>query len=248
MVGPKSSQTRTVRAMSRRIVVTGAGRGIGLGIAKKLLADGHEVWGTARNPDAATELSEAGAAGVLALDLSSTESIEAFGQQLASNVDSIDTLINNAGMNSADLGVDRRAQGPLDTTKEVVLTQIEINAVGPMLITQVLRPLLGNGSEPKVLNVSSQLGSMVVGAKMPFDVGYNSSKSVMNMVTVMSSTADPDVTYVAMHPGWVQSDMGGPKAAISVEESADGIVTTLNGLTKADSGRFVKIDGSDHPW
>ena len=89
---------------------------------------------------------------------------------------------------------------------------------------------------------------MVVGAQMPFDVGYNSSKSVMNMVTVMSATADKEVGYVALHPGWVQSDMGGPKAAISVEESADGIVSTLNALTLADSGRFVKIDGTDHPW
>lgn len=234
--------------MSRRIVVTGAGRGIGLGIAKKLIAEGNEVWGTARRPEAATDLAEAGAAGILTLDIGDTGSIEAFGLDLSTQVDSIDLLINNAGMTSLDLGVDRRAQGPLQTTKEVVLRQIEVNAVGPMLVTQAVRPLLVNGSDPMVLNISSQLGSMVVGAQMPFDVGYNSSKSVMNMVTVMSSTADPDVTYVAMHPGWVQSDMGGPKAAISVEESADGIVTTLNGLTKADSGRFVKIDGSDHPW
>ena len=228
--------------------MTGAGRGIGLGIAKKLIADGHEVWGTARSPETATELAEAGAAGILRLDIGDTGSIEAFGLDLAARVDSVDTLINNAGMTSVDLGVDRRAQGPLQTTKEVVLRQIEVNAVGPLLVTQAVRPLLGNGTDPLVLNVSSQLGSMVVGAQMPFDVGYNSSKSVMNMVTVMSATADPDVAYVAIHPGWVQSDMGGPKAAISVAESAEGIVTTLNGLRQADSGRFVKIDGDDHPW
>ena len=234
--------------MSRRIVVTGAGRGIGLGIAKRLLAEGHEVWGTARHPENATELKALGAAGVLTLDIGDTGSIEAFGLDLATQVDSIDVLVNNAGMTSVDLGVDRRAQGPLQTTKEVVLRQIEVNAVGPMLVTQAVRSLLGAGTNPMVLNISSQLGSMVVGAQMPFDVGYNSSKSVMNMVTVMSATADPDVTYVAMHPGWVQSDMGGPKAAISVDESAEGIVATLNGLTKDDSGRFVKIDGTDHPW
>lgn len=234
--------------MTRRIVVTGAGRGIGLGIAKKLLEEGHEVWGTARNPDAAVELAEAGAAGVIELDLGDGSSIERFGTELAARVDSIDTLINNAGMTSRDLGVDRRAQGPLQTSKEVVLRQIEVNAVGPMLVTQAVRPLLGNGAAPIVLNVSSQLGSMAVGAQMPFDVGYNSSKSVMNMITVMSATADPEVAYVAIHPGWVQSDMGGPKAAISVEESAAGVVRTLAGLTIADSGRFVKWDGTEHPW
>lgn len=234
--------------MTRRIVVTGAGRGIGLGVAKKLIEQGHEVWGTARHPENATELAAAGAAGVLTLDVGDTGSIEAFGVDLATQVDAIDTLINNAGMTSVDLGVDRRAQGPLQTTKEVVLRQIEVNAVGPMLVTQAVRPLLANGTDPLVLNISSQLGSMVVGAQMPFDVGYNSSKSVMNMVTVMSATADPDVAYVAMHPGWVQSDMGGPKAAISVDDSAQAIVTTLGTLSRADSGRFVKNDGTDHPW
>lgn len=234
--------------MKRRIVVTGAGRGIGLGIAKRLLADGHEVWGTARNPETATELAEAGAAGVLALDIGDDASIEAFGAELASKVDAVDTLINNAGMTSRDLGVDRSKQGPLLTTKEVTLRQIEVNAIGPMLVTQQVRPLLGNGSDPIVLNISSQLGSMVVGAKMPFDVGYNSSKSVMNMITVMSATADPEVAYVAIHPGWVQSDMGGPKAAISVDDSAAGVVETLASLTIADSGRFVKWDGTEHPW
>ena len=206
------------------------------------------MWGTARNPDNATELLDAGAAGCLKLDVGDTASIEAFGAELAGAVSSVDTLVNNAGMTSADLGVDRRAQGPLQTSKDVVLRQIEVNAVGPMLVTQAVRPLMAEADQPTVLNISSQLGSMVVGAKMPFDVGYNSSKSVMNMVTVMSATADADVTYVALHPGWVQSDMGGPKAAISVDDSAEGIVNTLNGLTSADSGRFVNIDGSDHPW
>jgi NAD(P)-dependent dehydrogenase (short-subunit alcohol dehydrogenase family) len=234
--------------MTRRIIVTGAGRGIGLGIAKQLIAEGHEVWGTARHPENATELKDAGAAGVLELDIGDSGSIEAFGLNLATQVESVDTLINNAGMTSVDLGVDRRAQGPLQTTKEVVMRQIEVNAVGPMLVTQAVRPLLGNGSDPVVLNVSSQLGSMVVGAQMPFDVGYNSSKSVMNMVTVMSATADPAITYVAIHPGWVQSDMGGPKAAISVDESAQGIVSALNTLSPTDTGRFIKIDGDDHPW
>ncbi len=234
--------------MSRRIVVTGAGRGIGLGITKKLIEAGNQVWGTARNPEGAAELRDAGAAGVLQLDIGDDASIAAFGPALAAQTDTIDTLINNAGMTSVDLGVDRRAQGPLQTSKPVVMRQIEVNAVGPMLVTQQVRPLLANGSAPVVLNVSSQLGSMVIGAKMPFDVGYNSSKSVMNMITVMSATADPEVTHVAIHPGWVQSDMGGPGAALSVNDSAAGIVSVLAGLTKADSGRFLTWQGNDHPW
>ena len=151
-------------------------------------------------------------------------------------------------MNSLALGADRSAQGPLHADKHVVLKQIEINAIGPMLLTQRLHPLLQAGTDPVVLNLSSQLGSMVVGGKLPRDTGYNASKSVMNMITVMSATVDPEVIHVAVHPGWVQSDMGGPAAAVSITDSVDGIVTILDGLTIEDSGRFLTWEGAEHPW
>ena len=191
---------------------------------------------------------DAGVAGILELDIGDGDSIEALAHTFGGLVDSLDVLVNNAGLNSGAFGVDRRAQGPLQTTKEVVLRQIEVNAVGPMLLTQALHRLLVKGHDPIVLNVSSQLGSMVVGPKVPFDVGYNASKSVLNMITVMSAAADRAVTYAAIHPGWVKSDMGGPGAAITIEESADGIVACLDRLTGEDSGRFLQLDGRDHPW
>lgn len=234
--------------MTRRIAITGASRGIGLGIAKQLIAAGDEVYASCRTPSGADELNAAGPAAIIQCDVGDDASIEGFASELGSKVDGLDILINNAGITSRDLGVDRSAQNPLQTTRDVVIGQIDVNALGSMMTTQALRPLLGAGNDPLVLNISSQLGSMVVGAKMPFDLGYNASKSVVNMMTVMSATADPDVTYVAIHPGWVQSDMGGERAAIPVEESAVGIVTVLNGLTSADSGRFVTWEGNDHPW
>lgn len=232
----------------RRILITGAGRGIGLGLVHRLVADGHQVYGTARSDAGRAAILNAGAAGTVDLDLESDASIGACAAAVGELTDSLDTLINNAGMNSLALGASRDAQGPFQAEKSVVLKQIEINAIGPMLLTQRLRPLLAAGSNPIVLNVSSQLGSMVVGGKLPRDVGYNASKSVMNMVTVMSATADPEVAYVAIHPGWVQSDMGGPAAAVSVEDSANGLVSVLDGLTIADSGRFLTWEGTDHPW
>ncbi|MEM7093844.1 MAG: SDR family NAD(P)-dependent oxidoreductase [Actinomycetota bacterium] len=234
--------------MTRRILVTGAGRGIGLGLIRRLVADGHEVFGTARSDSGLAAARDAGAAAVFELDLEHDDSIAACAAAVAETTDSLDTLINNAGLNSAALGGDRSKQGPFEAQKEIVLKQIEINAMGPMLFTQRLQPLLHAGTEPIVLNLSSQLGSMVVGGKMARDVGYNSSKSVMNMVTVMSATVDPQVGYVAIHPGWVQSDMGGEAAAVSVADSVDGLVTVLDGLTVADSGRFLTWEGNEHPW
>lgn len=235
--------------MTRRIVVTGAGRGIGLGLVESLAETGNEVWATVRTDQAAQVARAAGAARVERLDLADEDSIEAFVATVAGSVDSVDTLINNAGLNSGALGVkDRRAQGPFETTGHVALEQIRINAIGPMLLTKGLQPLLHLGTTPVVLNLSSQLGSMVVGGRSPVDVGYNASKAVMNMITVMSATADPAVTYVAVHPGWVQSDMGGPSAAISIGESVAGLVSILDRVSPGDSGRFLTWQGDDHPW
>ncbi len=232
----------------RRIVITGANRGIGLATARVLVERGDAVWGACRNPDGADELRGLGPAGILRLDIGDEDSIAAFADALAGQTDAVDTLVNNAGMTARELGVDRRRQGPFDATPEVVLEQIRVNALGPMLLTRALRPLLQRGTDPVVANITSQLGSMVVGAQMPFDVGYNASKAVMNMVTVMSASSDPETIHVAIHPGWVRTDMSGPKAALDPGESAAGIVAVLDGLGPDDSGRFLRWDGTEHPW
>lgn len=127
---------------------------------------------------------------------------------------------------------------------------MEVNAVGPILVTRAFVPLLRSGADPVILNVSSQLGSMEVGAQAGADVGYNASKAALNMITVKSAaTLAPDgITVVAVHPGWVQTDMGGATAAISIDESASALVDLVGGLTIADSGRFLRWDGVEHPW
>ncbi len=232
----------------RRVVITGANRGIGLATAEVLIGRGDTVWGACRNPDGADALRELGPAGILPLDIGDEASIEGFASALAAQTDAVDTLVNNAGMTARELGVDRRTQGPFEAASDVVLEQIRVNALGPMLLTRALRPLLHRGTDPVVANITSQLGSMVVGAQMPFDVGYNASKAVMNMVTVMSASSDEAVTYVAIHPGWVRTDMSGPKAALDPQESAEGIADVLGRLTADDSGRFLRWDGSEHPW
>lgn len=233
---------------ARRIVITGSSRGIGLEMARILIGKGHTVYGAVRNPDGADALREAGAAGILQLDIGDQASIDAFSAELAETTDAIDVLVNNAGITSNDLGADRRQCNPWQIDPQIVLDETRINAMGPMMITRGVIGLLEKGDNPVVMNTSSQLGSMVIGAAMPFDVAYNVSKAAVNMVTVMSASTNKNVCFVALHPGWVKTDMGTEAADLEVPEAAGAITDTLLGLTIADSGRFVRWDGTDHPW
>jgi len=231
----------------RRIVVTGANRGIGLELVRSFVGLGHSVYGTARNPDAAEELKAAGASGILPLDVSDSESITTFGAELAETTDAIDLLVNNAGVGSVSFGAEGAAVG-IDVVDPDVIAQVfQVNTVGPLLVTRALMPLLRAGSDAVVCNISSQLGSMVVGAGSG-DVPYNVSKAGLNMITVKYANAHPEITFVAVHPGWVQTDMGGAEASLTPPESASAIADTLMGLTREHSGRFMNWNGTDHPW
>ncbi len=193
---------------ARRIVITGASRGIGLEMARILIGAGHTVYGAVRNPDGADALREAGPAGILQLDIGDRDSIAAFGEALAAETDAIDVLCNNAGITSNDLGANRRECGPWEVDPDIVLRELDINALGPMMITRAVLPLLEAGNDPVVLNTSSQLGSMVIGAAMPFDVAYNVSKAAMNMITVMSAATNKNVAFVGPAPGMGQDRHG----------------------------------------
>ena len=232
----------------KQIVITGASRGIGLEMARILIAQGHSVYGAVRNPDGATDLQAAGPAGILKLDIGDMESINNFCNELAETIDSLDILVNNAGITSNDLGADRRQCNPWQIDPQVVLEETRINALGPMMITRGLVDLLESGDNPVVLNTSSQLGSMVIGAMMPFDVAYNVSKAAVNMITVMSASTNKNICFVTLHPGWVKTDMGTDAAELEVPEAAGAIVNSLLALTIEDSGRFIRWDGTDHPW
>tara|TARA_B100000686_G_scaffold144933_1_gene152364 strand:- start:1153 stop:1866 length:714 start_codon:yes stop_codon:yes gene_type:complete len=232
----------------KRIVITGASRGIGLEMARILIGKGHTVYGAVRNPDGASDLRAAEPAGILQLDISDQNSIDSFGKELSETTDALDILVNNAGITSNDLGADRRQCNPWQVDTEIVLEETRINALGPMMVTRSAIELLEVGQNPVVLNTSSQLGSMIIGAAMPFDVAYNVSKAALNMITVMSASTNKNVAFVALHPGWVKTDMGTDAAEMEVPDAAGAIVDSLLALTIEDSGRFIRWDGTDHPW
>lgn len=234
--------------MSRTVVVTGAGRGVGLGLAQQYAARGDTVIGTARNPANTPELA-AVASRVVTLDVGVPESVDSAVAELA-DIAQIDILINNAGIDARALGGVRETSGVDTIDPDHFMGELRVNALGPIMLTRALRSQLAAGTDAVVMNVSSQLGSMVVGNKIGADIGYNASKAALNMVTVKTAEAyrSDNICVVCIHPGWVQSDMGGPSAAITVAESAAGLISVIDGLSMADTGRFLRWDGTEHPW
>ena len=106
---------------NKKIVITGASRGIGLEMARILIGKGHTVFGAVRNPDGASDLRDAGPAGILQLDISDQNSIDSFSKELSGVTDSLDILVNNAGITSNDLGADRRQCNPWQIDPKIVL-------------------------------------------------------------------------------------------------------------------------------
>lgn len=235
---------------TRTSVIVGANRGIGLELARGLVARGDRVIATARDVEAATALAEVGTSAVLALDIADDASIAAFAGALGELTDHVDLLVNNAGLNAGSVGHDGPA-GVLEMGRSTLLAVTDVNAVGPMLVTQALEPMLAAAADGAwIVNISSQLGSMEIGLKMGRDVAYNVSKAALNMVTVCTARelVDRGIRSVAFHPGWVRTDMGGPSAALSPEESAAGILAKVDALSPDDNGGFFRWDGSPHPW
>lgn len=221
-------------------VVTGAGRGMGLAFCKQLVADGYTVFGTVRGR--AQALDGTGVT-VLKLDVADTVSIGVFAAQLATTVGRVDLLVNNAGMNSRSAAKGQKNVRWGDLEPEGMLNMMRVNAIGPVLVTQALSSLLGEDS--RVLNVSSGLGS-IGGKTSGGNYGYCASKATLNMLAraMAFDLAKRGVVSVCLNPGWVQTDMGGPKAPLTAEDSVRGMLRVMNAATPDDAGGFFNHDGT----
>ena len=231
--------------MSHTIVITGANRGIGLELAKLATLKGARVIGTARSAEKATELKKAiGPNGiVLSLDVSNEESVERLPEELADlGIMSVDVLINNAGVY---LDSDINAIEGLES--QMILESFNTNAVGPIRVTKALLPFLRKSSSPKVASVSSLMGSMSENR----DGGayaYRMSKAAVNMFVRSFAADEREITSIALHPGWVKTEMGGARAPLEPAKSAEGLWTVIESVTSSDSGKFFNHAGRELPW
>jgi NAD(P)-dependent dehydrogenase (short-subunit alcohol dehydrogenase family) len=222
------------------ILITGAGRGIGLELARQYAADGNDVIACVRDPGAATELAELGdRVRVQQLDPGDPASIDAAAAAIGSKP--IDVVINNAGA----MGGTHQSLDDLDL--DALVATFKVNAIGPLLVARALKANLA-AAEGKLMTVTSQLGASTW--PMGGMYGYSTSKAAVNkaMQALAIDWKDEPIVVSLVHPGWVRTDMGGPHADITPEESASGIRQVIAGLGKADSGRFYKWNGEIHPW
>jgi NAD(P)-dependent dehydrogenase (short-subunit alcohol dehydrogenase family) len=228
-----------------RVLITGANRGIGLGLAREYAAAGWRVHACCRRPEMARELSRlaAGTEGrvsIHSLDVTNPAQVAALPAILEG--EPLDLLVNNAGV-----------YGPEDafgsTDRASWLAAFHVNAIAPMQIMEALAAPVARSRRKLMACVSSKMGSMADN-RSGGSYAYRSSKAALNAV-VASAALDlrpRGITVVALNPGWVKTDMGGPHAEIGVAESAIALRGIFDHLTLADSGRFIDIDGATIPW
>jgi NAD(P)-dependent dehydrogenase (short-subunit alcohol dehydrogenase family) len=233
--------------MRSRIVIVGASRGLGQALALRYLELGWEVWAGCRSRAQAEELRTGGAI-VHELDVTDESTIARFAAAVAA-AGPIDLLINSAAIDARSLGADAGARGPFDLSIEHFLAEVEVNAGGPMLVTRALLDTVLRSETPKIVNLTSRTASMAVGAELCWDIGYNASKAALNAVTVRTAhLLAGRAIVVAIHPGWVRTDMGGVDATLQPDAAAEQLVTTIGRLTAEHTGCFLQADGTAHPW
>ncbi len=221
------------------VLITGANRGIGLEYAKQLSAAGYTVIGTARNPAGADEL-DVVADRVEQLDVTDPDSVAALARKLEGVP--IDILINNAGIfERGDVTIDAVDYDMLERT-------LQVNTLGPLRVTQALLPNLRQGKLKTIVSMSSQLGSIENSNGRWY--AYRASKSALNQFNkIWSVELGPEgFICVVLHPGWVRTDMGGPNATYTLEESVAGLVEVIEGLGPRNNGRFYDFKGEPIPW
>lgn len=221
-------------------LVTGANRGIGLELTRQLLESGYSVHATYRKTEGGlTELVHP-LLHLHQLDVRSDEAIAA----VASAIDGgLDLLINNAGI------ADGRWASVEDIDFEVVSEVIEVNAIAPIRVTRGLLPALERAGGGTVVMMTSLMAS-IADCHSGRSYAYRASKTALNMLTVAmkNELLDRNISLMLLHPGWVETDMGGPNAPLQPKESVEGILNRIHEQTLEMSGRFVQYDGAHLPW
>ena len=218
------------------VLITGAGRGIGREFARQYEAGGWRVIATCRDPSKYDLEGE-----VYRLDVTDPGSVAALHREL--NGEAIDLLINNAGT-YGPRGVNF---GSLDygAWEEVLRT----NVLGPMRVAEALAAQVAASEKKRMVFISSKVGSIADNSSGGSYI-YRSSKTALNMA-VKSLSLDlsgKGVICILLHPGWVQTDMGGASAPIDAATSVAGMRAVIDRAGAADSGRFFNYDGNELPW
>ncbi|MEK9652027.1 MAG: SDR family oxidoreductase [Poseidonia sp.] len=221
-------------------LVTGANRGLGFEITRQLLARGYTVHATYRADEGDLSTLPQPGLHLHRMDVRDEAAI-------ASTLEAIDTgldlVVNNAGIS------DGRWKRVEDIDFQTVEDVLAVNAVAPVRVTQHCLPLLDRASGGTVVMLSSLMASLD-DCQSGKSYAYRASKTALNMFTVAmkNELAERNISLLLIHPGWVETDMGGPNAPVKPEESVEGILDRIEEQTVALSGRFVEYTGRPLPW
>ena len=228
------------------ILITGASRGLGLEFTRQYLAEGWEVIAACRNPGTAKGLRQLegnskAALTVVEADVADTASVKRAAARVQAR--SIDVLINGAGL----FGGSAQNLGSLDY--DDWRRVLEVNLMGPARMCEAFLDRLERSDRRLVITITSGMGSLADNTSGD-SILYRTSKAAVNMLmrTVAIDLNARGITCVVVNPGWVKTDMGGPNAKLSPEESVGAMRRLITKLGPGDSGRFYNYDGREYPW
>jgi NAD(P)-dependent dehydrogenase (short-subunit alcohol dehydrogenase family) len=232
-------------------LVTGANRGIGLALTTTLLEGGHVVIAGCRKPEDAGALTKLGSEypdllDVVKCDLANELELNAVAAESLNRRKKLDVIVNNGGI-MPEQGI----ESILEIDLNLFAKAFDINVLGQVRVIRAFFPMLIRSDRPRIVNVSSGLGSISEREGYDYYV-YATSKAALNMLTrsIAFELGSKKITTVAVSPGWVRTDMGGETAPLSPDESARSLAVTIAGLTLEKNGQFLSRDGKsgEYAW
>jgi NAD(P)-dependent dehydrogenase (short-subunit alcohol dehydrogenase family) len=223
------------------VLITGAARGLGLDFTRQYAAKGWKVLACARKPDGRKGLK--GDIHHHKLEVTDYKAVKALAKQLGG--EAIDVLICNAGV-----GGDRDQRGQVlgEFDADEMRRVFEINTLAPLMMAEAFVEHVARSQQKKLVAITSILGSLANNNGGRY--AYRASKTALNMEwsCLAKELAGRGMICVALHPGWVQTDMGGPTATLTIAQSVPSMVKVIEGLRPSDNGRYMSYDGNELPW
>lgn len=234
--------------MGNVVLITGASRGLGLCFARKYLEAGDTVFAGVRDLSAPfiKELKEKYPETLfpVPLEVTDTQSAEEAAAYVCRHSEKVDIIINNAAVhNNTSFEILEKAD--LDDCLQVY----DVNSLGPLRVVKAFLALIRKSNNGKIINISSESGSIgACGREKEFD--YCMSKAALNMGTKLLSNylKKDNITVLAVHPGWMRTDMGGRSAELDPYETACKLAGLIEGINSAEGPVFIDNKGNAYPW
>lgn len=223
------------------VLITGAARGLGHDFTRQYAARGWTVLACARNADGLKGI--AGDIRHHALEVTDYAAVKSLAAELRG--EAIDVLLCNAGV-GGERGSNAQDLGTLNPAEWHRI--FEVNALAPLMMAEAFVDHVARSRQKKMIALSSILGSIANNNGGRYF--YRASKTALNMEwsCLAKDVAGQGLICVAMHPGWVQTDMGGLTATLTIDQSVPAMVKVIENLKPSDNGRFLQYDGSELPW